>query len=191
MPLDVSTRLAPGAGWHHHVALCRLGFQEPLLLEPGNRLDGGKRCPGSTRPFSRISSANGAGNAAPGTVRANRSCCGGLDRDAGIVNGPGACSRPRRTSCGSPSTIRILATVRCILSCFQQWLPVPLSRRHIVSKQYRIKMLCRPMLLGRPGTRVVVIRPAAAMISHNRRSCLVHYRLAMVANLGVWELYRP
>ena len=42
------------------------------------------------------------------------------------------------------------------------------------------------MLLGRPGTRVVGHLDIPSMISHNRRSCLVHYRLAMVAT--PWRL---
>ena len=58
------------AGWHHHVALCLLAGAFLLSLQQ----DWGERCPGSRdrRACPRVNGGvpGGAGNAAPGTVRA-------------------------------------------------------------------------------------------------------------------------
>ena len=59
------------AGWHHHVALCLLGGAFLLSLQ---QAWGGERCPGSRglRACPRVNGGvpGGAGDAAPGTVRA-------------------------------------------------------------------------------------------------------------------------
>ena len=53
------------AGWHHHVALCLLGGAFLLSLQ---QAWGGKDAP----DHEAAGLPGGAGNAAPGTVRANR-----------------------------------------------------------------------------------------------------------------------
>ena len=66
---EYETRSWPG--WHHHVALCLLAGAFPPESAAGL---GGERCPGSPGPKAcpRVNGGlpGGAGDAAPGTVRA-------------------------------------------------------------------------------------------------------------------------
>ena len=59
------------AGWHHHVALCLLGGAFLLSLQ---QAWGEKDAP----DHEAAGLPGGAGNAAPGTVSGQPSCCGGL-----------------------------------------------------------------------------------------------------------------
>ena len=84
------------AGWHHHVALCLLGGAFLLSLQ---QAWGEKDAP----DHEAAGLPGGAGNAAPGTVRAP-SCCGGLRIRRTVTNGPNAPMPSAAPPCGHHPT---------------------------------------------------------------------------------------